>query len=244
MPVSDKDHGGVAVTPAVAPGGGHKPLDLGLRQVLAGAQVAIGAPAGRNCSFYDSWRDHPEMSFRHVFGPPSLTYWSYNDHFSNSAGELSTRFYRSAPLSTPCPPGRPRRQNGIAGHWHVSARLCRRYFRRPCSRAPSIDHSYRQHRGLRSIRTGAHIHFALTYYPVHWRPAATHRRAGRGSLVAIANTVYRSHFERHRRHIESVLTNAALDSAASADSLFIALDGMLICGMPAPIKTRPGTAPV
>src|SRR5215469_4559029 len=90
MPVSDKDHGGVAVTPAVAPGGGHKPLDLGLRQVLAGAQVAIGAPAGHNCSFYDSWRDHPEMSFRHVFGPPSLTYWSYNDHFSNSAGELST----------------------------------------------------------------------------------------------------------------------------------------------------------
>jgi hypothetical protein len=78
MPVSDKDHGGVAVTPTVAPGGGHKLLDLGLSQVLAGAQIAIGAPPGRNCSFYGSWRHQLEVPFRHVFGSPSMTYWSYN----------------------------------------------------------------------------------------------------------------------------------------------------------------------
>src|SRR5262249_9053788 len=89
MPVSDKGHGGVAVTPAVAPGGGHKLLDLGLDQVLAGAQVAIGTPPERNCSFYDGWRDQLEVPFRHVFGPPSLTDWSYNAHFPTSWISLS-----------------------------------------------------------------------------------------------------------------------------------------------------------
>src|SRR5215467_9055096 len=89
--VSDQDHGGVALTPAVAPGGGHKFLNLALRQVLASAQVAIGAPPGCNCSFYDSWRDQLELPFCHVFGPPSLAYWSYNASFLNSARKLSTK---------------------------------------------------------------------------------------------------------------------------------------------------------
>ena len=84
MPVGDKDHGGIAVTPAVAPGGGHKLLDLGLGQIFAGPQVAIGPPPRCYCSFYDGWRDQPEMPFRHVFSLPSLTYWSYNKHFSIS----------------------------------------------------------------------------------------------------------------------------------------------------------------
>jgi hypothetical protein len=51
MPVSDKDHGGVAVAVAVALGRVHELLDLGLREVLAGAQVAIGASPRRNCLF-------------------------------------------------------------------------------------------------------------------------------------------------------------------------------------------------
>jgi hypothetical protein len=92
--------------------------------------------------------------------------------------------------------------------------------------------------------TGARIHFALIDWRVPWRSAPEHRKAGIGSSVAIARARYRSRSERHQRHIESVPTHADLDSAASADSLFIALDGTLICGTPAPIKTRPGTAPV
>jgi hypothetical protein len=62
-------------------------------------------------------------------------------------------------------------------------------------------------------------------------------------LASNRKSGYRSHSERPQRDIESVPTHADLDSAASADSLFIALDGTLICGTPAPIKTRPGTAP-
>src|SRR5215472_6372927 len=84
--VSDQDHGGVAVTPAVAPGSGHKLLDLGLGQVLASAQVAIGAPPRCNCSFYGSWCDQLEVPFRHVFRPPRLTDWSDNAHFPTSSG--------------------------------------------------------------------------------------------------------------------------------------------------------------
>jgi hypothetical protein len=72
------------VAVAVAIGRLHELLDLGLREVLAGAQVAIAASPRGNCSFYGSWRDQPEVSFRHVFGPPGLTYWSYDALFTNS----------------------------------------------------------------------------------------------------------------------------------------------------------------
>src|SRR5262249_21069007 len=84
VPVSDKDHGGVAVPVAVGPGPRPQLLDLGLGQVLASAQVAIGASPRCNCSFYGSWRDQLEMPFRHVFSPPGLMYWSYNALFSTS----------------------------------------------------------------------------------------------------------------------------------------------------------------
>ena len=45
VPVGHKDHGGVPMPPAVLPGGVHQPLDLGLSQVLAGAQVRVGDAA-------------------------------------------------------------------------------------------------------------------------------------------------------------------------------------------------------
>ena len=45
--------------PAVLPGGAHQALDLNLSQVLAGAEVRVGKPLGRNCSFYGGWRDQP-----------------------------------------------------------------------------------------------------------------------------------------------------------------------------------------
>jgi hypothetical protein len=52
MPVGHKDHGGIAVAVTIAFGGFDKSLDFALREVLAGAQLAVGRPLGRNCSFY------------------------------------------------------------------------------------------------------------------------------------------------------------------------------------------------
>ena len=84
MPVGHKDHRGVAVTPTVSLGGIHKPLDLGLRQVLSGPQVSIGWAFGCDCSIYGGWRDQPEVPFGHVLGAPRLTNCSYNSHFLHS----------------------------------------------------------------------------------------------------------------------------------------------------------------
>ena len=70
VPVGHKDHRGVPVAPAVSPGGFHQPLDLGFGQVLAGAQVGIGAPLGPDCSVYGGWRDQLEVPFGHVFRAP------------------------------------------------------------------------------------------------------------------------------------------------------------------------------
>ena len=52
MPVSYKDHGGVAVAVAVAPSGVHEALDFGFGQVLPRPQVAIGRALRGNRSFY------------------------------------------------------------------------------------------------------------------------------------------------------------------------------------------------
>ena len=84
MPVGHKDHGGVPVSPAVALCRSHQPLDFGFGQVLAGAQVAIGRPPGRNCSVYGGPRDEPEVPFGHVFHPSRIDACSYNTHYSNS----------------------------------------------------------------------------------------------------------------------------------------------------------------
>ena len=46
VPVGHQDHGGVAVAPAVSLGGLHQPLDLGLGQVFAGAQLGVGGASG------------------------------------------------------------------------------------------------------------------------------------------------------------------------------------------------------
>src|SRR5262249_5410650 len=51
MPVSRENHCGVPVAVAVARGGLHEPLDLGLSQVFAGPQVAVAAPSWCICSF-------------------------------------------------------------------------------------------------------------------------------------------------------------------------------------------------
>ena len=57
MPVGHEDHAGVPVAVAVALRLVDQPLDLGLGQMLAGAQVGVGTPRWGNCSFYGGWRD-------------------------------------------------------------------------------------------------------------------------------------------------------------------------------------------
>ena len=51
VPIGCKDHRGVSVTPAVPCGRFRQPFDLGLGQVLAGAQVGIGGRLGLTVRF-------------------------------------------------------------------------------------------------------------------------------------------------------------------------------------------------
>jgi hypothetical protein len=57
---------------------------LGLGQVLAGPQLAVGEPPGGDCSFYGGWRDQLEVRFGHVIRPMLRVDCSYKNHFSNS----------------------------------------------------------------------------------------------------------------------------------------------------------------
>ena len=57
----DQDHGGVAMTPAIAPRGVDQFLDLGLGQIFAGAQFGIGsAPRHVDCLYFVVRRHEPE----------------------------------------------------------------------------------------------------------------------------------------------------------------------------------------
>ena len=63
MPEGDQDHGGIALAPAIAPGGSDQLLDLALGQMLARPDIRIG-PSGRhgplNCPVFCSWRYQPK----------------------------------------------------------------------------------------------------------------------------------------------------------------------------------------
>src|SRR5262249_25552143 len=65
VPVGYQGHGGVPAPPTVLPRRVHQPLDLGLGQVLAGAQLAVRGPLRGNCSVYGGWRDQRQMPFGH-----------------------------------------------------------------------------------------------------------------------------------------------------------------------------------
>ena len=84
VPVGNQNHRSVPVSPAVALSRSHQPLDFGFGQVLAGAQVAIGRPPGRNCSVYGGPRDQLEVPFGHMFRPSRVNDCSYNGSFSHS----------------------------------------------------------------------------------------------------------------------------------------------------------------
>jgi hypothetical protein len=61
VPIGHQDHGGVPVSPSVCLGGPEQALDLGLGQVLAGAQVGVGGTLRPNCSIYGAWSHQPRM---------------------------------------------------------------------------------------------------------------------------------------------------------------------------------------
>ena len=65
-----QDHGGVAMTPTVLPGGLDQPFDLGLGQVFPGPVVRIGPPGRGDCSIFGGWRDHFPAIFCHTIQSP------------------------------------------------------------------------------------------------------------------------------------------------------------------------------
>ena len=69
MAIADQDHGGVPMAPAIAPGGPEQPFDLGLRQVLAGAQVGVAAAPRCDCSIYGARATSLRRDFAKCFAP-------------------------------------------------------------------------------------------------------------------------------------------------------------------------------
>ena len=91
MPIGHKDHRCVPMAPTVSLGRCHQPLDLCLSKVLASAEVGVGEPRGRDCSFYGSWRDQLEARFGHVLGFLGLTDCWNNTPYSNSMQRRNVR---------------------------------------------------------------------------------------------------------------------------------------------------------
>src|SRR4029078_6260664 len=90
MPIGHKDHRRIPMAPAVALGRVHQPLDLGLGQVLARAQLAVRWPFGGDCSIYGGWRDQPEVPLGHTLRAPGVTDCSYNAPISNAPVEIKS----------------------------------------------------------------------------------------------------------------------------------------------------------
>ena len=71
MPVGDQDHGGVAVAIAVLASCRDQPIDLGVGQVLARADLGVAAPLRWsslvNCPINGGWRHQRQMRFFHGF---------------------------------------------------------------------------------------------------------------------------------------------------------------------------------
>ena len=67
--------------------GSHQPLDFGLGQILAGAQVGVRRTLGGDCAIYGGWRDQLEVRLGHGFRPSRADDCSYKDLFY----ELSRR---------------------------------------------------------------------------------------------------------------------------------------------------------
>ena len=65
--IGDKDHGRVAVAPAVVLGRPDQALDLGLGEVLARPIGSVRPPAVCDCSLFDGWSHEFEVLFGHGF---------------------------------------------------------------------------------------------------------------------------------------------------------------------------------
>ena len=72
MAVGDQDHGGVAVAIAVLASCRDQPIDLGVGQVLARADLGVALAPLRwsslvNCPINGAWRHQRQMRFYHGF---------------------------------------------------------------------------------------------------------------------------------------------------------------------------------
>ena len=143
-----------------------------------------------------------------------------------------------------CPNGKRRRQKKIGGRWLASPRHCRASFHRLFYLARSAAHSCRRRHGSRSIRIGAHIHFALIASRVRLLPAAKRQAAGAGGLATTARSGCHLHSGRRPRLIGNAPTRWARAFAVCAGNRFIASAGMSICGKQGPTRMRSGTAHV
>jgi hypothetical protein len=143
-----------------------------------------------------------------------------------------------------CSNGKRRKQKKIGGRWLASPRHCRASFHRLFYLARSAAHSCRRRHGSRSIRIGAHIHFALIASRVRLLPAPKRQAAGAGGLATTARSRCHLHSGRRPRLIGNAPTSGARAFAVCAGNRFIASAGMSICGKQGPTRMRSGTARV
>ena len=97
MAVGDQDHGGVAVAIAVLASCRDQPIDLGVGQVLARADLGVAAPLRWsslvNCPINGGRRHQRQMRFFHGFSGFSAATVPINDCSRDTAQGEKRRFY-------------------------------------------------------------------------------------------------------------------------------------------------------
>ena len=97
MAVGDQDHGGVAVAIAVLASCRDQPIDLGVGQVLARADLGVAAPLRWsslvNCPINGGRRHQRQMRFFHGFSGFSAATVPYNGRLWDTVQGKKRRFY-------------------------------------------------------------------------------------------------------------------------------------------------------
>ena len=100
MPIRDQHHSGIAVAVAILPGGDDQTIDLGVGQVLAGADLGVTfavrwAPAIANCPNNGGWRHERQMRICHDFSGLFQCYCPEYGPSRDTAQGKKRRFYRN-----------------------------------------------------------------------------------------------------------------------------------------------------